>query len=79
MDVCAQGLKAAVALADDGGLEEARAARYADWDTELGKTLMVDDLDAIAELVESKDIRPEPRSGRQERLENLVNRVTGQT
>ena len=40
---------------------------------------MVDDLDAIAELVESKDIRPEPRSGRQERLENLVNRVTGQT
>lgn len=79
MDVCAQGLKAAVALQEDGGLEDARAARYADWDGDLGAFLKENDLSAIAERVTQNDIRPEPRSGRQERLENLVNRVIGQT
>ncbi len=79
MDVCAQGLKAAVALQEDGGLEAARAERYAGWDGDFGKAMMQSDLSEIAEKVRADDIRPEPRSGRQERLENLVNRVTGQT
>ena len=79
MDVCAQGLKAAVALIEDGQLEQARAERYAGWEGERGKALRESDLEAIAEMVKSEDIRPEPRSGRQERLENLVNRVIGQT
>ena len=79
MDVCAQGLKSAVALQEDGGLEAARAERYAGRDGALGKAMMSDGLDEIAERVRANDIRPEPRSGRQERLENLVNRVIGQT
>ena len=79
MDVCAQGLKAASALLEDGSLEKARADRYAGWDSPRGEAIKNADLTAIAELDKNEDIRPEPKSGRQERLENLVNRVIGQT
>ncbi|WP_227268500.1 xylose isomerase [Roseobacter weihaiensis] len=74
MDACAAGLKAAAAMLEDGKLEAARAARYAGWDNETGKALMTSDLDSIAARVVAEDINPAPRSGRQERLENLVNR-----
>jgi xylose isomerase len=75
MDVCARGLKAAAALLEDGRLEEMRSARYADWEKDRGKAIMSADLSELSELVISGDLRPEPRSGRQERLENLVNSV----
>ncbi len=71
MDICARGLMAAAGLLEDGRLEAARAARYAGWDE---SDLMQLDLDSIAEHVRSKGTNPKPRSGRQERLENLVNR-----
>ncbi|WP_136442435.1 xylose isomerase [Pacificoceanicola onchidii] len=74
MDVCARGLKAAAKLLEDGGLEEARAARYADWDKAENKALMTSDLESIEARVRAEGINPEPRSGRQERLENLWNR-----
>lgn len=75
MDVCAAGLKAAAAMLEDGGLEEARAARYAGWDTAEGKALLTDaTLGSLEALVRSRPINPEPRSGRQERLENYVSR-----
>jgi xylose isomerase len=35
---------------------------------------MQSNLSAIAAQVTAQDINPEPRSGRQERLENIVNR-----
>jgi xylose isomerase len=73
MDACAAGLKAAAAMLSDGKLEDARDARYAGWETADGKTLMNSDLDAITAKVVSKDTNPQPKSGRQERLENLVN------
>ncbi len=74
MDVCARGLKAAAALLDSGEMEAAKKARYAGWDTPAAKAMLGSSLDAIAAEVLAKDIRPEPRSGRQERLENLWNR-----
>jgi xylose isomerase len=74
MDACAAGFKAAAAMLQDGKLEEARSARYAGWDGEMGKGLMTSDLASIEALVRDKGINPDPRSGRQERLENLVNR-----
>jgi xylose isomerase len=74
MDACAAGLKAAAAMLDDGKLEAARDARYAGWDTADGKGLLSSDLNAIAAKVLNDQINPAPRSGRQERLENLVNR-----
>ncbi len=74
MDACAAGLKAAAAMFEDGKLEAARNERYAGWDTAKGKALLNTDLDSIKDKVLSEDTNPEPRSGRQERLENLVNR-----
>jgi len=74
MDACAAGLKAAAAMLEDGKLEAARNDRYAGWDTADGKDLLSSDLDSIMAKVLADGTNPEPRSGRQERLENLVNR-----
>ncbi|MFW2541890.1 xylose isomerase [Primorskyibacter sp. 2E107] len=74
MDVCARGLKAAAALLEDGGLEAARDARYADWDKPENKAMLHSDLASIEARVRDQGLNPEPRSGRQERLENLWNR-----
>ena len=74
MDSCAAGLKAAAAMLADGRLEAARTERYAGWDSPEGKALLHSDLAQISARVLAEDINPEPTSGRQERLENLVNR-----
>ncbi|MGD9293980.1 MAG: xylose isomerase [Roseobacter sp.] len=74
MDTCAAGLKAAGAMLQDGTLEEQRRARYAKWDTDAGKALLSSDLGTIADRVRKENVNPQPLSGRQERLENLVNR-----
>ncbi|MDG1170536.1 MAG: xylose isomerase, partial [Sulfitobacter sp.] len=74
MDACAAGLKAAAAMLQDGKLEAARDARYAGWAAPEGQDLLASDLASIEAQVRRKDINPAPRSGRQERLENLVNR-----
>ncbi|PYE86157.1 xylose isomerase [Pseudoroseicyclus aestuarii] len=74
MDVCARGLKAAAAILEDGGFEAAREARYAGWNESFGKDLLQSDLSSIYDQVAKGGIDPQPRSGRQERLENLINR-----
>ena len=71
MDVCARGLKAAAAMLEDGGLERMREERYAGW---KGASFLGEPLEVIADRVERDGIEPEPRSGRQERLENWVSR-----
>lgn len=73
MDVCARGLKAAAKMLEDGKLEELRNERYAGWDTDFGKDMQSSDLDAIHDKVLADNINPKAKSGRQERLENLVN------
>ena len=74
MDICARGLKAAAAMLEDGGLEDALAERYAGWETAEAKAMLDSDLDSIFEKVHAGKVDPQPRSGRQERLENYVNR-----
>lgn len=74
MDACAAGLKAAASMLKDGKLEAARNARYAGWDTTDGQALMSADLSTIHEKVVADNLDPQSKSGRQERLENLVNR-----
>jgi xylose isomerase len=74
MDVCARGLKAAAAMLSDGVLEDARAARYAGWTTPEAQAMLGQSLDQIHDAVVTADPRPEPRSGRQESLENVVSR-----
>ncbi len=74
MDVCARALKSAAALLEDGGLEANRAARYAGWDRPENKAMLSSDLASIEARVRTEGINPQPKSGRQERLENLWNR-----
>jgi xylose isomerase len=73
MDICARGFKAAHAMLADGALEGPRDARYAGWNNTdhlaKGKTLQ-----DIATFAESRKLDPQPTSGRQEILENIVNR-----
>ena len=73
MDICARGFKAAHAMLADGALEGPRDARYAGWNNTdhlaKGKTLQ-----DIATFAESRKLDPQPASGRQEILENIVNR-----
>lgn len=74
MDVCARGLKAAAAMIEDGTLEAMRDERYAGWETPEARAMLNSDLASIAEKVEADGIDPQPRSGKQEILENVVNR-----
>ena len=71
MDICARGLMAAAAILEDGAFETARVARYAGWQS---SNLLEQDLESITARVLADGINPQPRSGRQERLENLLNR-----
>ena len=76
MDVCARGLRAAAAMIEDGSLSGFVEDRYAGWASAEAQSMLAGStsLDEIAKHVQAKDINPTPRSGRQEYLENLVNR-----
>ena len=74
MDTCARAMKSAAALLADGSMEAYRAERYAGWDKPECKAMLTSSLETIAAEVLVKNINPQPRSGKQERLENLWNR-----
>ncbi|MEO1090555.1 MAG: xylose isomerase [Pseudomonadota bacterium] len=76
MDACARGLLTAAAMIEDGELGRFVADRYAGWQTPEARAMLAGerDLAAIAARVERDGLDPQPRSGRQEVLENLVNR-----
>ncbi len=76
MDCCARGLKAAARMIEDKALSGPLEERYAGWSEAEAKKVLSGGytLDEIAHHVEKRDINPEPKSGRQEYLENIVNR-----
>jgi xylose isomerase len=76
LDTLARGLKGAAALIEDGEFDTLLDTRYAGWGEGLGKDILAGKLNLsdIAAKVEADNINPQPRSGRQEYLENLVNR-----
>ena len=76
MDICARGVKAAAAMLEDGSLQENLISRYAGWEGELGGAIMdgEHDLESLAVKVIDEQINPQPVSGKQEILENIVNR-----
>lgn len=74
IDTVARGLLNAAALIEDGRIDGIRADRYAGWDGAFGQQIASLDLAGIADLAVEKAIDPKPRSGRQERIENLINR-----
>lgn len=74
MDVCARGLKAAAHLLENGELDAMVKDRYDSWSRPEAVAMLDSDLASIAARVEAENINPAPRSGRQEILENLINR-----
>ena len=75
IDTLARAFLCAAALHASGDLERALAERYAGWDGELGRVIRAGaSLDALAQRVQRENLSPTPRSGRQERLENIANR-----
>ncbi len=74
IDTLARALLSAEKLVEDGRLRRFVEDRYAGWTGPFGRDLMGGmDLAAAADAGLGMD--PKPRSGRQEMLENLVNRV----
>ncbi|MBF9043100.1 xylose isomerase [Rhodobacterales bacterium HKCCE4037] len=76
MDVCARALKAAAAMIEDGTLPQFVADRYAGWNDPEAVAMLNGErsLEEIAAKVMATDAQPKPVSGRQEYLENVVNR-----
>lgn len=76
MDVCARGLKAAAAMIEDGTMDQFVTDRYAGWQTPEAQAMLQgkQSLEEITAQVEASGLNPSPRSGRQEYLENVVNR-----
>jgi xylose isomerase len=75
MDTCARALLAAARMLEDGALERPLRERYAGWDSPEAKKLLAGEV-PLAEIERRvlAGVNPEPRSGKQELLENVVNR-----
>ena len=76
IDSVAKSLLKATAIIEDAQLDGFRRERYAGWQGELGRAIQAPDatLASIADLAVKRDLAPQPRSGRQEWCENLINR-----
>ena len=76
MDTLARGLLNAASMIQDGVLKAFVEERYRDWGEDLGRAILDGsaNLDTLYSLVLEEGLDPKPRSGRQEYLENLVNR-----
>ena len=63
-------------MIEDKALSQPLAERYAGWDRPRARRCLrgEDSLEEIAAYVEKTDINPQPKSGKQELLENVVNR-----
>ncbi len=81
IDTLARSLLVAAAMVEDGTIEAARVARYAGWSTGIGTEIMDGSVNLLTleERVASGEIDPTPVSGRQEQLENTVNRILRRT
>ena len=76
MDCCARGLKAAAKMLKDEALEGPLQDRYSNWQNREAKKMLVGScsLEDIEAHVREVGLDPEPASGKQEQLENTVNR-----
>jgi xylose isomerase len=72
MDTCARTLIAVEKMINDGSYETFLKQRYESWNenSELMNKLSLED---IHNKVIKENINPDPKSGRQEYLENLIN------
>ena len=77
IDVLAQSLVVAAKLVDEGTLEAAKEQRYRGWGTDRGAAILDGSLSlaALGDAAVADGLNPKPVSGRQELLENVVNRA----
>jgi xylose isomerase len=77
MDALARALLVAAELIQAETLSKPTAERYAGWSTGLGQRIKAGDetLDTLEAMVMAGELNPTPVSGKQELLENRVNRV----
>jgi len=76
MDCCARGLKAAAKMLETKALSNPLDSRYAGWNQPAAAAMLngKETLESIAERVERDNLTPDPVSGQQEYLENIVNK-----
>lgn len=74
IDTVARGLLNAAAIIEDGRIDALRSRRYSGWESSFGQKVGALDLAGIADLAEDQQLDPKPVSGRQERIENIINR-----
>ena len=76
VDLCARGFLLAARLKERGEFDQLVAQRYAGWSGEQAQAMLhgSTDLEQIATRTEAANLSPKPRSGRQERIENLLMR-----
>ncbi|MBI04842.1 MAG: xylose isomerase [Pelagibacteraceae bacterium] len=76
MDVAARALIAVEKMINDNKLSKYIKNRYKKWNGELGKFIHSNEgnLESIAKKIISGNIEPEPQSGQQEYLENILNK-----
>jgi xylose isomerase len=74
-DAIARGLKAAARMLEDGRLKSHVDDRYAGWNKPENAAILKGEssLDALADRVHGQELEPQPKSGRQEYLESLLN------
>lgn len=73
-DLCARAFLLAAKMIEDGRLSGAVDARYAGWKTPEAQAMLSGKmtLEEVAARAEASNLTPKPKSGGQERLENLV-------
>ncbi|WP_075218281.1 xylose isomerase, partial [Mongoliimonas terrestris] len=78
MDAAARGLLNAAAIIEDGTLDTFLADRYAGWKGDMGQSILKGEktLEDMAAYVEANGVNPQPKSGKQEYLEGLVNQFS---
>ena len=76
VDTLAHGLLIAAKMIEKDTLGEFKAARYAGWNSGMGKQILDKELDlaAVADLASKQNLEPKLVSGRQEMLETIVSR-----
>jgi xylose isomerase len=76
MDTCARALKSAAKILEEKALLSPLEQRYAGWNDPEAQAMLKGErsLDQIAAYVEAQNLDPQPCSGKQELLENIVNR-----
>ena len=76
IDTLARAFENAARMLEERKLQDFVDARYAGWDSALGREILAGQksLEDLSAEVLSRNLEPQPASGRQEMLENLVNR-----